>query len=174
MNMMMNKFRLIVGLGNYGEKYFNNRHNLGFLILDNFTYPDKFEYNAKCNSYLLKRDGVLIAKPRGYMNTSGNQVLKLANFFQINPLEILIIHDEIDLEFGKIKLQIGSSDAGHNGVKDIIRALGTREFYRLRFGIGRPENTNIQVDSFVLSDFLPHEISEIKKFDLNQYLNSHL
>jgi len=108
------------------------------------------------------------------MNTSGNQVLKLANFFQINPLEILIIHDEIDLEFGKIKLQIGSSDAGHNGVKDIIRALGTREFYRLRFGIGRPENTNIQVDSFVLSDFLPHEISEIKKFDLNQYLNSHL
>ena len=172
--MMMNKFKLIVGLGNFGEKYQNNRHNLGFLILDSLIYPEKFEYNGKNNSYIFKKNGVIFAKPKSFMNTSGDEVLKLASFYQIKPEEILVIHDDIDLDFGKIKFQIGSSDAGHNGVKDIIRALGTRDFYRLRFGVGRPENNLVPVDSFVLSDFLPHEIEEINKFDLNQYLNSHL
>jgi len=171
---MMNKFKLIVGLGNFGEKYQNNRHNLGFLILDSLIYPEKFEYNGKNNSYIFKKNGVIFAKPKSFMNTSGDEVLKLASFYQIKPEEILVIHDDIDLDFGKIKFQIGSSDAGHNGVKDIIRALGTRDFYRLRFGVGRPENNLVPVDSFVLSDFLPHEIEEINKFDLNQYLNSHL
>jgi len=171
---MMSKFKLIVGLGNFGEKYQNNRHNLGFLILDNLIYPEKFEYNAKNNAYIFKKDGVIYAKPKSYMNTSGEEVAKLASFFQIKPEEILIIHDEIDLDFGKAKLQIGSSDAGHNGVKDVIRALGTKEFYRLRFGVGRSENNQVPIDSFVLTDFLPHELEEIKNFDLNQYLNSHL
>lgn len=170
----MNKLKLILGLGNYGDKYQNNRHNLGFLILDNFIYPEKFEYNSKNNSYVFKKEGIIFAKPKSFMNTSGDEVSKLSSYFHINPEEILIIHDDIDLEFGKIKLQVGSSDAGHNGVKDIIRALGTKNFYRLRFGVGRPSNPEVPVDSFVLSDFLPHEISEIKKFDLNQYLNSHL
>ncbi|NBO17287.1 MAG: aminoacyl-tRNA hydrolase [Proteobacteria bacterium] len=172
--MTMNKFKLIVGLGNFGEKYQYNRHNLGFLILDNIIYPEKFEYNGKNNSYIFKKNGIIFAKPKSFMNTSGDEVLKLASFFQIKPEEILVIHDDIDLEFGKIKFQVGSSDAGHNGVKDIIRALGTRDFYRLRFGVGRPENNLVPVDSFVLSDFLPHEIEVINKFDLNQYLNSHL
>jgi len=171
---MMNKFKLIVGLGNFGEKYSNNRHNLGFLILDKHIFPEKFEYNSKNNSYIFKKNGVIFSKPKSFMNTSGEEVAKLCSFFQIKPEEILVIHDDIDLDFGKIKIQIGSSDAGHNGVKDIIRALGTKDFYRLRFGVGRPSNHQTPVDSFVLSDFLPHEKEEIEKFDLNQYLNSHL
>ena len=96
---MMSKFKLIVGLGNFGEKYQNNRHNLGFLILDNLIYPEKFEYNAKNNAYIFKKDGVIYAKPKSYMNTSGEEVAKLASFFQIKTEEILIIHDEIDLDF---------------------------------------------------------------------------
>ncbi len=174
MNMMMNKFKLIVGLGNTGEKYQLNRHNLGFLILDNYIYPDKFEYSSKNNSYIFKKEGIIFAKPKTFMNTCGREVSKLASYYQIEPSEILVIHDELDLEFSQVKLQTGSSDAGHNGVKDLIRALGTKDFYRLRYGIGRPENTDIAVDSYVLSNFLPHELEEIKKFDLNHYLNSHL
>ena len=108
------------------------------------------------------------------MNILGDEVAKLSSYHQIESNEILIIHDDIDLDFGKIKFQTGSSDAGHNGVKDIIRALGTKDFYRLRYGVGRPSNQEMPIDVFVLSDFLPHEILEIKKFDLNQYLNSHL
>jgi PTH1 family peptidyl-tRNA hydrolase len=172
--MMMNKFKLIVGLGNFGEKYQRNRHNLGFIILDNYIYPEKYEYNSKNNSYIFKKDGIIFAKPKSYMNTSGEEVSKLCSYFQVSPSELLVIHDDLDIDFGKLKLQSGSSDAGHNGVKDIIRALGTKDFYRLRFGIGRPLNENMPIDSYVLSDFLPNEIEDIKKFDLNQYLNSHL
>lgn len=174
MNTMMSKFKLVVGLGNFGEKYSNNRHNLGFLVLDRYIFPEKFEYSSKSNSYIFKKNGVIFAKPKSFMNTSGEEVAKLCSFFQIKPEEILVIHDDIDLDFGKIKIQIGSSDAGHNGVKDIIRALGTKDFYRLRFGVGRPANNQIPIDSFVLLDFLPQEKEEIDKFDLNQYLNSHL
>lgn len=164
----------MLGLGNQGDKYQKNRHNLGFIIIDKYTFPEKFEFNAKTNSFLIKKNGIIFAKPKSFMNTCGEEVSKLCSFYQIEPSEILVIHDEIDLEFGKIKLQFGSSDAGHNGVKDIIRSLGTRDFYRLRFGVGRPLNTEVPIDKYVLTDFLPHELSEIEKFDLNQYLNSHL
>ena len=108
------------------------------------------------------------------MNVSGEVVGKLANFYQIEPSEILVIQDELDLDFGKIKVSYGSSDAGHNGIKDITKALGTKDFYRLRFGIGRPANEDMAIDAYVLTNFLPHEISEIKNFDLSQYLNTHL
>lgn len=171
---MMSKFKLIIGLGNTGEKYTNNRHNLGFLILDNPKQNLKFDLNSKNNSYVSKKEGVVFAKPATFMNISGLSVAKLMSFYKILPSEVLVIHDEIDLEFGKIKLVSGSGDAGHNGVKDIIRALGTKDFYRLRFGVGRPENHNIPIEDYVLSDFLDHELKEIENFDLTNYLNSHL
>lgn len=174
MNMTMSKFKLVVGLGNFGDKYKFNRHNLGFILLDNYLGVDNFEYSGKNNCYITKKNGIIFAKPKNFMNVQGKEVSKLASFFQINPEEILIIHDEIDLEFGKVRLQIGSTDAGHNGVKDIIKSLGTKDFYRLRFGVGRPQNQEFPIDAYVLSDFLPHEIEEIKNFDLAHYLNSHL
>ena len=174
MTMSNSKFKLVVGLGNTGEKYSLNRHNLGFLVLDNFLKNEEFEYNGKNNAYILKKDGIIFAKPKSFMNVSGEVVGKLANFYQIEPSEILVIQDELDLDFGKIKVSFGSSDAGHNGIKDITRALGTKDFYRLRFGIGRPANEDMAIDAYVLTNFLPHEIYEIKNFDLSQYLNTHL
>lgn len=168
------KFKLIIGLGNTGEKYSFNRHNLGFLVVDNFLNGEKLLYSSKNNSFIIKKNGIIFAKPKTFMNICGEEVSKLTNFYQITPSEILIIQDELDLEFGKIKVSFGNSDAGHKGIKDIIRALGTKDFYRLRFGIGRPVDQNVSVESYVLANFLPTEIAEIQNFDLSQYLNPHL
>ena len=169
--MMNNKYKLIVGLGNTGEKYQLNRHNIGFLIVDKYTSNlGKFEFNKKFDAEILKVGEVIFAKPRTFMNLSGKSVSEICSFYQIAPEEILIIQDELDIEFGKIKLSFDSSDAGHNGIKSISDSLGTKKYYRLRFGIGKPTDYT-PIEDFVLQDFTTLELSTIKNFNLDSYLN---
>jgi len=168
---MNNKYKLIVGLGNPGKKYELNRHNIGFLIIDNYTSSlGKFEYNKKFDSEILRVGEVMFAKPQTFMNLSGKSVSEICRFYQIEPEEVLIIQDELDLEFGKIKVSFDSSDAGHNGIKSITDSLGTKKYYRLRFGIGKPTDYT-PIEDYVLQDFTTIELSTIKNFNLDSYLN---
>lgn len=169
--MMSNKYKLIVGLGNPGKKYELNRHNIGFLIIDNYTHNlGKFEYNKKFDAEILKVEEVIYAKPQTFMNLSGKSVSEICRFYQIEPEEILIIQDELDLDFGKIKVSFDSSDAGHNGIKSITDSLGTKKYFRLRFGVGKPTDYT-PIEDYVLQDFTTIELSTIKNFNLDSYLN---
>lgn len=166
---MMSKYKLIIGLGNHPKEYSNNRHNIGFILLDNFL-KESFEFNAKFSGEILKKDGVIFLKPHTFMNLSGKSVREVMDFYKIEPSEILVIQDELDIDFGKVKISTGSGDAGHNGIKDIILKLGTKDFARLRFGIGRPQDYT-PVEDYVLSDFTAQELKEISNFKLSDYLN---
>lgn len=133
--------KLIIGLGNPGKKYVNTHHNLGFMALDFLREKSgapKFKMNKKCNAEISKNDNIIFAKPQTFMNNSGESVSKLLSFFKIAPEDISVIHDDLDLEFGKVKIGAGHGAAGHNGVKSIIGHLGTQDFNRIRLGIGRP------------------------------------
>lgn len=151
---MMSGIKLFVGLGNPGEKYIATRHNAGFWWIDEvaaqtnskLTLDAKFfgvvgKLNAKPDTWLLK--------PTTFMNGSGKSVAALANYYKITPAEILVIHDELDLPAGGLKLKVGGGHGGHNGLKDIEAALGTKDFWRLRLGIGHPGDRN-EVINFVL------------------------
>lgn len=168
---MNKKFKLIVGLGNPGKKYKLNRHNVGFIILDQYLKNEgNFELNKKFDAEILKVGDMIFAKPQTFMNLSGKSVSEIARFYQVEPEEILIIQDELDLDFGKVKISFDSSDAGHNGIKDITQTLGTKKFYRLRFGVGKPTDYT-SVEDYVLQDFTVLELKEIENFNLDSYLN---
>jgi PTH1 family peptidyl-tRNA hydrolase len=168
---MMSKYKLIVGLGNPGKEHLLNRHNIGFIILDSFVKElGNFEFNPKFHGEVIKIGDLVFLKPHTFMNLSGKSVSEVCSFYKIAPSEILIIQDELDLEFGKVKISTGSGDAGHNGIKDIIAKLGTKEFTRLRFGVGRPEGYQ-PVEDYVLSDFSKTELEAIYNFKLSDYLN---
>ena len=153
--------KLIVGLGNPGKKYAKNRHNVGFRVVDalekEISSPD-----------------IILLKPDTFMNNSGKAVLKLANKYRLSPTQIWVIHDEIDLPFGKIRVSKDSSSAGHKGIKSIIDELGTKEFNRLRIGI-KPQY-NIDTTDFVLKNFTEKEEKELKEiikkavFEITQLL----
>jgi PTH1 family peptidyl-tRNA hydrolase len=168
---MMSKYKLVVGLGNPGKEYSLNRHNIGFIILDSFVKDfGQFELNPKFHGEIIKKGDTLFLKPTTFMNLSGKSVSELCSFYKITPSEILVIQDELDLDFGKMKISTGSGDAGHNGIKDIIAKLGTKEFTRLRFGVGRPEGYQ-PVEDYVLSDFSKTELEAVYNFKLSDYLN---
>ncbi len=168
---------LIAGLGNPGPRYAGNRHNIGFILLDEFANKNNFfwkaskKYEEASNQDIEIR--IHLLKPLEYMNLSGNAVSQIAKTYKIPPDKILILQDEVDLPFGKIKNKIGGGTAGHNGLKDIVAKLGSNEFHRLRFGVGKPEKGQMEVADFVLQNFsedekkiLPTLISEsIKKME---------
>lgn len=137
--------RLVVGLGNPGPGYAGNRHNIGAMVLDSLAAEHRWTFRQhRARAALAEgRLGiggpkVLAAKPSTYMNLSGGPVGALASFFKVSPARILVVHDELDVPFGELRLKQGGGEGGHNGLKDISRALGTRDYLRLRFGIGRP------------------------------------
>ena len=158
--------KMIVGLGNPGDKYAKCRHNTGFIILDKFAEDKNLEWkkSEKFESEISEYEEYLLVKPLTFMNNSGRAVSKLANFYKINPNDITVIHDDVDIPFGSIKNQVGKNAAGHHGVEDIIEKLGTKDFARIRVGVGKPENKNIPVDEWVLQDFSSDNIFEIQKF----------
>lgn len=156
----MNHF-LIVGLGNPGDKYKNTRHNIGFMILDalassfSVSFKDSKKYME--STYTWEGDKIHLLKPLEFMNLSGKSTQTLANLYKIPPSRILVVQDEVDLPFGKIKNKIGGGTAGHNGLKDIVAKLGSQEFHRLRFGVGKPEKGGMEVADFVLQNFNAEE-----------------
>ncbi|MFA7717223.1 MAG: aminoacyl-tRNA hydrolase [Candidatus Absconditabacterales bacterium] len=171
--------KLIVGLGNPGKEYDKTRHNIGFMMLDYFL---KFQKNGnieiwkpclpagrrgKMKEEFLEEniDGqkVLFIKPMEFMNRSGGAVSAIVHFYKIQPKDILVIHDDIDLPVGKIQLKLGGSSAGHNGLKDIIARLGTNEFRRLRIGIDRPKT------GLVHKGGLPHKLMDVADYVLSSF-----
>ncbi len=163
--------KLIVGLGNPGSEYLNNRHNLGFMVLDSLSAFYRFEdwKNKFDGMYASKRFGsekIILVKPQTYMNLSGFCVAKFKQFFKVNDDDIFVIYDDIDLGFGDQKLKQGGGDAGHKGVRSICQHLGTKNFNRIRMGIGRPKGKE-DVSSFVLSNFSTTEMDSVQTFIKN-------
>jgi len=152
---------LIVGLGNPGPKYELTRHNIGFLLLDAFAMKNKvplidekkFIYGKLKN----EQQNIYLLKPQEYMNLSGKAVSEFVNKYKISLDKVLVLHDELDFPFSKIKLKSGGGHAGHNGLKDIISKINSKDFHRLRFGIGRPTSPNIDISDYVLSKFSQEE-----------------
>jgi PTH1 family peptidyl-tRNA hydrolase len=157
--------KLIVGLGNPGDKYSNTRHNVGFMLVDELAKLNNVNFSndkkAPSAEYLSDNSKIILVKPSEYMNLSGKAVLEYKKKNGIEVANILVIHDEIDFVFSKCKMKIGGGHAGHNGLRDIIEKLGTNEFHRLRIGVGRP-NDQTDVSDYVLNNFTPSEKTELK------------
>lgn len=150
--------KLIVGLGNVGHNYDDTRHNVGFMVID--FYLGSVKYQEKFNSYYYKKiingENVYFVKPKTFVNNSGLAVLEFAKYFGIEKEDILIIHDDLDQDFGKYKLKSNSSSGGHNGIKSIISSLGTQDFLRLKIGIKNAKKDDV-ID-FVLGKFSKEEL----------------
>lgn len=156
--------KLVVGLGNPGEKYKNQRHNVGFMLLNKFAKEHNLTWETssrlKSETNRFSKD-IMLLKPQTFMNNSGEAVSLACSFYKIEPKDVTVVHDDVDLPLGEYKKQFGAGAAGHHGVEDIILKLGTKEFNRARIGIGRPQNPNIPVDQFVLQDFSEEEKSQL-------------
>ena len=158
--------QLVVGLGNPGPNYAQTRHNLGFMVADRLAarLGSKFKVHKRSGAEIVTgRLGgrpVVLAKPRCYMNESGRQVGPLAKFYSGSAADVLIIHDELDIDFGQIRLKIGGGEGGHNGLRSVATALGTKDFHRVRIGIGRPPGRKDPA-AFVLENFTATERAEV-------------
>lgn len=157
---------LVVGLGNPGSEYERTRHNIGFLVADVLAQRvgGRFAVHKKSGADLLQArlDGrqVLIAKPRSFMNLSGRSVAALAKFFSVPPTEVIVVHDELDLPFGQVRLKRGGGEGGHNGLRSVSSALTTKDYLRARIGIGRPPGRQDPAD-YVLKPFSSVERKEL-------------
>ncbi|WP_028266441.1 aminoacyl-tRNA hydrolase [Arthrobacter sp. MA-N2] len=158
---------LIAGLGNPGAEYSHNRHNVGQMVLDELASRVGGSFKAhKARAQVVEgRLGiggprVVLAKPISYMNVSGGPVSGLAKFFDISPDHVIAVHDEIDIPFNTIRLKIGGGEGGHNGLRDISKALATKDYLRVRVGVGRPPGRMDTAD-YVLRDFGPAEKKEL-------------
>ena len=168
-NLNSSSIRLIVGLGNPGLKYNKTRHNFGFLFLDFLQKNRKFlpfkeqkKYFAEVSTGEIKDKKVTLLKPLTFMNQSGKSVLAWTNFFKIAPEEILIINDDLDLDFGNFKFRARGGSGGHNGLKDISRLLNTENFPRLKIGINDSSARRyVETSDFVLSRFSPEQLNKI-------------
>lgn len=156
---------LVIGLGNPGPRYAGTRHNAGFMVLDLLAGRSSTKFKAHRGRAdlvegRLGQHRVLLAKPKCYMNESGGPAASLRDFFKVPPGRIVVVHDEIDLPYGVLRLKLGGGDNGHNGLKSIRSSLGTGEWHRVRFGVGRPTGPQSPAD-FVLDDFAPAERREL-------------
>jgi PTH1 family peptidyl-tRNA hydrolase len=160
--------KLIVGLGNPGRGYARNRHNIGFMCLGDFARKQGIRFDRKRGKARtgigeVAGEGVILARPQTFMNLSGESVSRLVSGFDIALDDLLVVHDDLDLSLGKIRLRRGGSSGGHKGVDSIISSLGSQDFPRLRVGIGRPASSENHTESgegiisYVLSDFTPVE-----------------
>lgn len=155
---------LVIGLGNPGIKYAGNRHNIGQMVADELAYRMGVAFSShKTNAQVAEgRLGtmlggapgprVVLGKPRSYMNVSGGPVSALAAFYKILPERIIVVHDELDIDFDHIKVKKGGGEGGHNGLRDISKALGTQKYLRVRVGVGRPPG-RMDAANYVLQDF---------------------
>lgn len=148
--------KLIVGLGNPGRQYERTRHNVGFLFLDDLanelgcTWMNESKFQGVFAQGKISNTPIMLLKPATFMNLSGQAVGKLVRYYKLQPEEILVVHDELDFDAGTVKLKKDGGHAGHNGLRDIIAHLNSKDFYRLRIGIGRPAAGKVVAD-FVLS-----------------------
>src|SRR5690348_1675789 len=156
---------LVVGLGNPGREYERNRHNVGSMVVDELARRHGGSWRSKFSGRVaeIRLDGHKLAllKPETYMNESGRSVSAASAFFKVAPDAVLVVHDESDLELGRLQLRLGGGLAGHNGLRSVAQHLKTQEFLRLRVGIGRPERGDPRpLADWVLANFGPHEDAE--------------
>jgi PTH1 family peptidyl-tRNA hydrolase len=156
---------IIAGLGNPGPEYAGNRHNAGHMVVDLLAERIGVRFKAHRTRNDIA-DGrlagipVTLAKPRTYMNTSGGPVAALASFYKVPPERVVVVHDELDIPFGTVRLKLGGGDNGHNGLRSITKSLGTNAYNRVRAGIGRPPG-RMDAATFVLRDFSTAERKEL-------------
>lgn len=153
--------KMIIGLGNPGQKYLHTKHNIGFIALDEWAFQNKTAFNktkfdALYTEHRVDGEKVLFVKPMTYMNESGRAVRPLMDYFGVNMEEIVVLYDDMDLPPGNIRLRQKGSAGGHNGMKSLIQHLGTQDFNRIRIGVGRPKY-NMSVVQHVLSPFPEEE-----------------
>lgn len=158
--------KVIVGLGNPGPQYAETHHNIGFLLVDLLAEAYKLQFRAKFQGLWtegnVEGERILLLKPQTFMNLSGRSVRELANFYKIPGCDLLIVHDDMDLSFGKIRLRNQGSAGGHNGIKSILAELGTDKFWRLKLGVGRPPK-EYDPASYVLSSFADDETTQLEE-----------
>ena len=156
---------LVVGLGNPGREYVRNRHNVGHMVVDELARRHAGLWKSKFSGQLadvrIDDHKVALLKPETYMNDSGRSVKAAAQFYKLEPDAILVVHDDSDLEPGRLQARLGGGLAGHNGLRSVVQHLGTPDFLRLRVGVGRPgRGDRRDLADYVLSDFEPHEDAE--------------
>src|SRR5690242_231903 len=156
---------LVVGLGNPGSQYRDNRHNVGFMVVDDLLArargnAPRAKFGAEIAEVTLAGKRVLLCKPMEFMNVSGQAVARVAGFWKIPVADVIVVHDELDVPFGRLKLAAGGGPGGHNGVRSLIANLGDPNFARVRFGVGRPAPGRDAAD-FVLADFSRAEEKEL-------------
>lgn len=159
--------KLIVGLGNPGPQYAKTRHNIGAMVADALVASagERWKVHKRSGAEVatarLAGQPVLIAKPRTFMNTSGRQIGPLANFYSIAPQDLIVCHDELDIDFGLVRLKRGGGEGGHNGLRSISQAIGSKDYLRVRLGIGRPPGRQDPAD-FVLKPFPSSARSDVE------------
>ena len=155
--------KLIAGLGNIGEKYWFTRHNAGFMVLDKWALDEglSFKEDKKLKSFIAKSRDIIFVKPTTFMNLSGEAVRAVMDYYKIDVKDVLIIYDDISLDLGKIRFRANGSDGGHNGIKSIIQHVGTKNFDRLKIGIG--PQPNIPSENFVLANFPKDKLDDLKE-----------
>ncbi|MGL4677066.1 MAG: aminoacyl-tRNA hydrolase [Brevinema sp.] len=158
--------KLVVGLGNPGEVYARSRHNLGFLALDHLAKRHNISIDIKKKKSLIGKmrlndNKVIILKPQTFTNLSGEAVLYMASFLRIQPQDIIVVYDDMNLDFGCVSIKKYGSSGGHNGIKSLIKFLKADDFPRIRIGIGKPSNEYAPVESHVLGSFSKEEIKKL-------------
>lgn len=159
--------KLIVGLGNFEDKYLFTRHNAGFMVVDFFVRVNNqaFKVEKKLKSCISKfkfnNEDIVVIKPLTYMNLSGEAVIAVMNFYKIDIKDVLVIYDDISIDLGRVRFRNSGSDGGHNGIKSIIQNLGAKDFDRLKVGIG--PQPNIPSEAYVLQNFSKEELDELKE-----------
>ncbi|GHJ50364.1 peptidyl-tRNA hydrolase [Catellatospora sp. TT07R-123] len=162
---------LIVGLGNPGPQYAGNRHNVGFMVAELLGKRAGGSFGRHRKAVAEVAEGrlgygadaprLVLAKPLTYMNLSGGPVTALSQFYKIPPAQVIAVHDELDIPYGQVRLKIGGGEGGHNGLRSMTKSLATKDYIRVRFGIGRPPGRQDPAD-FVLSDFSATERKELE------------
>jgi PTH1 family peptidyl-tRNA hydrolase len=153
---------LVAGLGNPGREHERDRHNVGWMVVEELARRHGASFRSKFNGRVaetrLGEAKVALLAPETYMNESGRSISAATRFFEVRPEDLLVVHDDVDLEPGRLQVRLGGGLAGHNGLRSIAQALGTQEFLRLRIGVGRPGRGDPRdVADYVLSPFEPHE-----------------
>lgn len=162
--------KLVFGLGNPGKKYENTRHNIGYMLVDLIAknrnvFFKSSKFNADIAEYIYNNEKIILVKPLLFMNLSGVVVKKMMDFYKVGLDDILVIHDDLDMNFGRVKFVNNSSDGGHNGIKDIVKNIGSKDYLRLKIGISK--NNDIDTKDYVLGRFNKEE-----RYKLNIILNN--
>jgi len=160
--------KLVVGLGNPGDRYEETRHNIGRRLVSRFAGGFSLRFQERFSSRFapgeFKGEKLLFLLPETYMNRSGEAVSEAVRFYKIRLEELLVVHDDLDLMLGRVKLDFNAGSAGHNGVASVIEKLGDKRFSRIRLGIGRPERKE-ETEAFVLSPFFPEEWDQVAEME---------